>query len=94
MIAGGDPATWPPNLDEERYDAFLAGYESLLPIDGAERACIPPLMTEALIAECVPPITETGSVGQWAGFRVLLMVRRKLRWIMTNAPRLGSKQTA
>jgi Ser/Thr protein kinase RdoA (MazF antagonist) len=90
MIAGGDPATWPPNLDEERYDAFLSGYESLLPIDDAERACIPPLMTEALIAECVPPITETGSVGQWAGFRVLLMVRRKLRWIMANAPRLGS----
>ena len=90
MIAGGDPATWPDNLDEERYGAFLAGYESLLPLSAEERACIPPLMSEALITECVPPITETGSVGQYAGFRILLMIRRKLRWIEENTARLAA----
>lgn len=88
ILAGGDPATWPDNLDEGRYREFLGGYESLLPLSAGERACIPHLMTEALITECVPPITETGSVGPYAGFRVLLMVRRKLRWIEENAGRL------
>lgn len=89
MIAGGDPATWPDHLDEGRYRAFLEGYESLLPLAGDERRCVPHLMTEALITECVPPITETGSVGRWAGFRVLQMARRKLSWLEQNAERLG-----
>ena len=88
IIAGGDPASWPEHMDEERYRAFLAGYESLLPLSGDDRRCIPPLMVEALIAECVPPITRTGSVGRWAGFRVLQMVRRKLNWLESNADRL------
>jgi Ser/Thr protein kinase RdoA (MazF antagonist) len=88
MIAGGDPASWPDHLDEERWNAFLNGYESLSPLLAEECRCIPHLMTEALIAECVPPITETGSVGQWAGFRVLLMVRRKLKWLSSHRDRL------
>ena len=89
IIARGDPATWPDNLDEDRYGAFLAGYESLAPLSEAERRCLPRLMTEALIAECVPPITETGSVGPWGGFRVLQMIRRKIDWIRANADRLA-----
>jgi len=88
IIGGGDPDTWPDHLDEERLAAFLAGYESLVSISKEERQCIPWLMSEALIAECVPPITETGSVGRWAGFRVLQMVRRKLTWLESNGRRL------
>jgi Ser/Thr protein kinase RdoA (MazF antagonist) len=88
ILAGGDPATWPDHLDEERLEAVLAGYGSLLSISDDERRCVPSLMSEALIAECVPPITETGSVGRWAGFRVLQMVRRKLTWLESNAERL------
>ena len=30
IIAGGDPATWPDQPDEERFRAFLEGYESLI----------------------------------------------------------------
>lgn len=88
MIAGGDPVTWPAHLDEERFQAFLSGYESRLDLSEHERSCIPGLMTEALIAECVPPITQTGSVGRWAGYRVLQMVKRKIAWLETQGERL------
>ena len=88
ITAGGDPATWPDHVDEERFRAFLSGYESRCPLSEQERWCIVGLMTEALIAECVPPITETGSVGRWAGYRILQMVRRKVAWMTENADRL------
>ncbi len=88
IIAGGDPVTWPDHLDEERYRVFLEGYESLVPLSKVERTSVPHLMGEALITECVPPIAETGSVGRWAGFRVLQMVRRKLTWLEQNMDRL------
>ena len=88
MLAGGDPATWPNHLDEERFDAFLSGYESLSPLSTGERDLIPTLMIEALVVECVPPITETGSVGRWAGYRVLQMVQRKIHWMAANGKRL------
>jgi len=88
MIGSGDPASWPDEQDEERLRAFLAGFESVVPLSGDQRACIPDLMTEALISECVGPIAATGSVGQWAGFRVLKMVRRKLRWMSEHVPRM------
>jgi Ser/Thr protein kinase RdoA (MazF antagonist) len=88
MVAKGDPASWPDHLDEERWHAFVDGYESRFPITDAERGCIPHLMAEALIAECVPPITHTGSVGRWAGFRVLQMVRRKVKWLTLHGERI------
>lgn len=81
MIAGGDPASWPDHLDEQRFHAFVRGYQSIEPLTDQERALLPGLMIEALISECVPPITETGSVGQWGGYRVLQMVRRKVAWM-------------
>lgn len=86
--ASGDPETWPAELDEERYHRFLHAYESARPINREERRAIPPLMAEALIAECVQPIAQTGSMGQWSGFRVLRMARRKLEWILANRNRL------
>ena len=88
IIAGGDPASWPDQLDEDRFHAFMAGYESVSAPTVEERKCVLPLMTEAMIAECVAPIAATGSVGRWAGYRVLQMVRRKLLWLEANADRL------
>lgn len=90
LIAPGDPSDWPEQLDEERFAAFLEGYESVSRLSQAERTCIPHLMIEALTAECVPPIAETGSVGRWSGNRVLQMVRRKGEWIANHAERLSA----
>ncbi len=94
IITGDDPATWPDHLDEELFHAFLAGYEANGRLSQEERRCLPHLMAEALIAECVPPITETGSVGRWSGFRVLQMVRRKLNWLQSHGQRLISMNRA
>lgn len=88
IIASGDPASWPEHLDEERFRSFLDGYKLIAPLSEGEKKCIIPLMTEALIAECVSPIAATGSVGRWTGFRVLKMVRRKLDWLEQHADRL------
>ena len=93
ITGSGDPATWPEQVDEDRFAAFLAGYESVSALSTEDRASIVDLITEALIAESVPPITETGSVGRWAGFRILQMIRRKVMWIRNNAKCLISVST-
>jgi homoserine kinase type II len=90
IVASGDPAAWPAEADEERFVAFLDGYASHVPLTGPDRACIPALMIEALIAECVAPITQTGSVGLWSGFRVMQMAARKAQWLELHADRLLS----
>jgi len=88
MTGSGDPAQWPSEQDEERLGAFLDGYDDVASLSQDERACLPHLMAEALMSECVGPIAVTGSVGQWAGFRVLKMVERKLRWMDEHLPRM------
>lgn len=88
ILSGHDPVDWPAELDEPRYFAFLSGYESLQALEELDRQAIPPLMAEALLAECVSPIQQTGSVGRWTGYRVLQMVRRKMRWLEEQGPRL------
>lgn len=88
MVGSGDPAGWPENLDTERFQAFLAGYNGVEPLDPAQAACLPDLMSEALIAECIPAIQETGSVGRWPGYRVLQMVRRKINWMTAHRAEL------
>lgn len=90
MIGGGEPENWPDHLDENRFDAFLAAYEKQFPLSVEERRSLPHLLTEALIAECVPRIAQTGSVGRWSGFRVMKMIRRKLDWVRANEDRLGA----
>lgn len=90
MIGCGEPETWPDHLDESRFDAFLAEYEKQFPLSVEERRSLPHLLTEALIAECVPRIAQTGSVGRWSGFRVMKMIRRKLDWVRANEDRLGA----
>lgn len=93
MLAGGDPASWPDDLDADRYNAFLQGYAAAAPLPDGDREYLPNLMAEALVAECVPPITRTGSVGRWAGYRVLQMVRRKVNWLMTHTNTLVNSTT-
>jgi Ser/Thr protein kinase RdoA (MazF antagonist) len=88
LTGSGDPETWPPELDEGRFTSFVVGYSGAEPLDADERRCLPALMIEALLAECVPPIHETGSVGQWGGINVLRMVRRKTRWLSEHADHL------
>jgi homoserine kinase type II len=94
IVASGDPAAWPAEADEERFAAFVSGYASQLPLTEAERDAVPSLMIEALIAECVSPITQTGSVGRWSGFRVMQMARRKVAWLEENTERLRSAARA
>lgn len=91
IVGGGDPATWPDHLDEDRFCAFVSGYGDEDPLGDNERRSIPGLMIEALIAECVPPITQTGTVGRWAGYRVLQMAKRKVSWIEAQRETLAEK---
>ncbi|MGB0716121.1 MAG: phosphotransferase [Phycisphaerae bacterium] len=88
MISEGDVTKWPAALDEKRFSQFMIGYRAAERLSRAEIQMIPHLMGEALLTECVPPITETGSVGQWAGYRVLQTIQRKLAWIAENHARL------
>ena len=91
IVGGGDPTLWPDYLDEACFRSFLIGYQTVGSLLTEEFACVPHLMAEALIAECVPPITRTGTVGRWDGFRVLQMVCRKLKWLGANGNRLAGE---
>jgi len=88
MPSKGDPAQWPDHLDEDRFAAFLAGYQSVAPIEHGERLCLPDLMEEAMIAECIPPISRTGRFGDCCGFGFLQMIRRKLAWLTGHRDQL------
>jgi hypothetical protein len=57
-------------------------------ISQAEIRTIPMLMIEALIAEAVFPIAQTGTFGKVEGMPFLQMVQRKIGWIQKNYDRL------
>jgi len=82
------PNEWPDFFDETRMRRFLSGYLSRVWLPSEQRAVIPDLMIEALIAEASLPIAATGSFGPLPGFGVLQMVARKVRWLRENAERL------
>lgn len=82
------PEEWPAFGDESRTRRFLAGYLSRAPLPPEQRAVVPDLMVEALIAEAVLPIAVTGSFGRLPGFGVLQMVGRKVHWLVNNGDRL------
>ena len=95
-IIGGpeDPSTWPAHIDQSRFREFLIGYDAVNVVSVAELQCIPFLMCEAMIAEAVLPIAATGSFGRLAGFPFLMMIERKVRWLLDNLddlPRLLDK---
>jgi len=89
-ILGGpvDPRQWPPELDEDRFNAFLRGYEENNALEEDQLEVLAWLMMEALIAEAVMPIAATGSFGRLEGFRFLQMILRKVHWLEHNGPRL------
>ena len=86
---GGDPAQWPPNVDEARFRQFLRGYDSVNVISRREIQAIPYLMCEAMIGESVLPIAATGSFGRMEGFPFLQMVEGKVRWILDHLEHLN-----
>jgi homoserine kinase type II len=89
-ILGGpiDPRQWPPELDEDRFNQFLQGYDAEMSLDEAQLRALPGMMIEALIAEAVMPIAATGSFGRLEGFRFLQMIMRKVNWLEQNGARL------
>jgi len=89
-IIGGDDdvSKWPDYLDESRFKRFLRGYDEVMLISQAEIRAIPFLMIEALIAEAVFPIAQTGSFGKVDGMPFLQMVQRKIGWIQKSYDRL------
>ncbi len=93
IIGGGDdPTQWPDHLDELRFKRYLRAYDSVpnCVLSRAELRTIPWLMIEALIAESVIPIAQTGSFARMDGMGFLLMVERKVRWMQKNAQRLAT----
>lgn len=92
IIGGGDdPAQWPDHMDESRFKRFLRAYDSVpnCVLSRAELRTIPWLMIEALIAESVIPIAQTGQFARMEGLSFLLMVERKVRWLQEHAQRLA-----
>ena len=89
-IIGGDDdvAKWPEHLDESRFKRFARGYDQVMLLSQAEIKSIPHLMIEALIAEAVFPIAQTGTIGRMEGVPFLNMVGRKVRWMEKSFDRL------
>jgi len=89
ILRGADsPDAWPEYFDVTRMRRFWMGYLSRAELSEPQRRAIPDLMCQSLIAECVFPIAATGSLGQHAGFGVLQMVRRKVRWLSDARERI------
>ena len=88
ILGGGDdPSQWPDYLDESRFKRFIRGYDAVpdCVLSRAELRAIPWLMIEALIAESVIPIANTGSFARMEGAGFLFMVERKVRWLQQHA---------
>ena len=66
----------------------LRGYDAVNVLSKAELRTLPSLMIEALIAESVIPIAATGSFARMEGVGFLLMIERKVRWILQHTKHL------
>ena len=94
IIGGTDnPDQWPDHVDASRLKCFLQAYESVPDsrLTRAEIRSIPWLMIEALIAESVIPIANTGSFARIEGLGFLRMVKRKTDWIQEHAGMLTTR---
>lgn len=89
-IIGGavDPRLWPAELDLDRFQGFLEGYNQEFSVPSEQARVVTSLMIEALISEAVAPIAATGSFGRIEGFRFLQMINRKVRWLEQNGEQL------
>jgi Ser/Thr protein kinase RdoA (MazF antagonist) len=91
ILAGGDdPAQWPDSLHQDRFQAFLNGYDTVNVLSKSEIRALPWLMIEAIIAESVIPIAATGSFARMEGIGFLLMIERKVHWLQQNAEKLAA----
>ena len=100
LTAGGPPERWTASIDESRFVALLAGYEShgakhrRKPSAGlisrGELRALPHLMIESLIAEVAAPIVSTGRFGAHDATTMLEAVHRKAGWLADNAQRLAA----
>lgn len=88
LRSAGDPIDWPDFFDLTRMRRFFRGYLTRLPLSPAQREALPHLIIESAIAECVHPIAATGSLGQLQGYGVLMMLKRKVRWLADKLPEM------
>lgn len=95
-IIGGDEdvSKWPEEVDAARFKRFIKGYDEVVLLSQAEVEAIPPLMIEALIAEAVFPIAQTGRFSRFDGAAFLKMVLRKTVWIRDHARQLVKLTTS
>ena len=82
----GSPDLWPHEADLDRLREFVRGYESTAEsvLSRAEVAGMVWLMIEALIAEAVGPIAQSGEFGGIDGKRMLKMIENKAGWLRDN----------
>ena len=89
ILGGGDdPGKWPVHVDEDRFEQFMRGYDSVNVVARREIEAIPHLMCEAMIAEAALPIAATGSFGGMQGFPFLRMIQSKVNWIESHRQEL------
>jgi len=92
MIGGkSDPEHWPDHLDLSRFKRFLRAYDAVpdCVLSRAELRTTPWLMMEALIAESVIPIANSGQFARMDGFKFLRMVQRKVAWLREHEAELA-----
>jgi homoserine kinase type II len=83
-----NPADWPAFLDEARLTAFADGYRQVIEPAEEKTQGLADLMIEALIAEAIAPVAQTGSFERTSGADFLKMIERKARWILGNREKL------
>jgi homoserine kinase type II len=84
-IAGGrNLSKWEDRADLDRARSFLSGYDEIVVISRAELQAVPLLMQEALIAQTIPPILQSGTFAGLDGFGFLQVTLRKVRWLQDN----------
>lgn len=77
------PEEWPDDLDPHRLRAFLTGYLTVAarPLSADERAMVPWLMIEAMIAESAIPVATHGTFADLSGASFMRLVLRKCQWV-------------
>lgn len=89
---GISPLEWPAKLDRARLAAFLSGYADATdgPLTPAERSMLPWLMIEAMVAESVIPVANTGSFADLPAAPFLATVVRKCGWVRERADAIAA----